>query len=86
MGSARNMAADLYQMHLHGLGIGTRQEEGRARAPCRTDGPEYVGILIALISRQSWSCAASRPQARSAIFLTNTRLVLPPDFDWLLVG
>ncbi len=50
MGSTRNMAADFIKMHLHGPGIGTRQEKCRARAPCRTDGPEYIGVLITLVS------------------------------------
>ena len=85
MGLAGDLAADLHQVHLHGLGIGVWHEEGGTLAPCRANSAEYVGILIALISGLPWSCTASRPQVRPTILLANTSLILPPDFDWLLV-
>jgi hypothetical protein len=85
MGLARNLAADLDQVHLHGLGIGVWHEEGCTRAPCWANGPEYVGILIALISRLPWSCAAPCPQTCPAILLANASFILPPDFDWFII-
>lgn len=84
MGVAGNLAADLHQVHLHGLGIGIGQDKRGTLAPCRANGPEYVGIGVTLISGLSWPCTASRPQACPAILLADTGFILPPDLDWLI--
>ena len=43
------MAADLVEMHLHGLRVRPRQHERRPLAVSRTDGAEQIGVAIALI-------------------------------------
>ena len=76
---ASDMAADLVEMHLHGLRVRPRQHERRPLAVSRTDGAEQIGVVIALIGRLAGARALSRPQARQAILLAKACFVLEPD-------
>ena len=67
MGLSGDVAADLVEMHLHGLRVRPRQHERRPLAVSRTDGAEQIGVAIALIGRLAGARALSCPQARQAI-------------------
>jgi hypothetical protein len=47
------MLADLVEMQLHGLGVGDWQRQSRADTALWTYGSEQIGVLIALVGRQS---------------------------------
>ena len=79
MGLSGDVAADLVEMHLHGLRVRPRQHERRPLAVSRTDGAEQTGVAIALIGRLAGARALSRPQARQAILLAKACFVLEPD-------
>ena len=79
MGLSGDVAADLVEMHLHGLRVRPRQHERRPLAVSRTDGAEQIGVAIALIGRLAGARALSRPQARQAILLAKACFVLEPD-------
>ena len=74
-----DVAADLVEMHLHGLRVRPRQHERRPLAVSRTDGAEQIGVAIALIGRWRGRVPLSRPQARQAILLAKACFVLEPD-------
>lgn len=44
--------ADFVEMKGHGMGIGERQGECRARAEGRANGAEQLGQLVTLVGRQ----------------------------------
>lgn len=56
-----DMPTDLFDVQLHGEGIGIRQSQTGALAFGRTDGAEQVGILVSLIGRLPGTGAALRP-------------------------
>src|ERR1700680_518910 len=68
-------------MRLHGLGVGLRHDEGNAGVAARTDGAEYIGVLIAWILGLAWPRSFSGPLIDEAIFLADPHFVLEPDFD-----
>ena len=80
MGAPLDMPADLFDVQLHGEGIGIGQSQSGTLPFGRTDGAEQIGVLIALISRLSGTRATLRPQAGDAIFLADAGLVLEPDY------
>jgi hypothetical protein len=49
---SRHLATDLLEMHVHRVGIGIRQDQGRADVTTRTDSAEYIGPLTALVARR----------------------------------
>jgi len=67
-------------MRLHGMGVGLWHHQGRADAPCRADGAEQIGALVALVGRLARPCALARPQADKAVLLPDPRFILEPDF------
>ena len=81
-----DVAADLVEVHLHGLGVGLRQDEGGTDAAARADGAKEIGILVALIGRQARTGAGLGPDARSAILLPDPGFVLKPDLNRLGLG
>ena len=81
MGFAGDIFADLVEVQLHGFGIGGWQNQGRSGAPFWTDGAEQVGVLIALIGRQTGPCTLACPDADASILLANPRFILEPDLD-----
>src|SRR6266851_4466132 len=54
MGPRRDGAADRLEMCLHGLGVGVRHDKGNSGIAARTDGAEYIGVLVALILGLAW--------------------------------
>ena len=68
MGTTSHLGADLFQMHLHGLGVGGWQREGRADAALWANGPKLIGIFVALFSGQVWTSALLRPYTDLPVF------------------
>src|SRR5215211_7535679 len=81
MRPSRYGARDLVQVELHGFGVGVGQREGRAGAARRTDSPEQVGAVVALIGGLAGSRAAPGPLPHDPVLLADAGLVLEPDFD-----
>ena len=77
----RHLAADLLEMQVHRLGVGIRQDQGRADIPKRTDGAKYVGPFASLIARPGWTAAALGPNASQCALLADAGFVLPPEFN-----
>jgi hypothetical protein len=73
--------ADLRQMGVHRVRVAPWQDETDALAFLRTDGPEDVGPLGALILRRAGPCAAFGPAARDLVLLADPGLVLEPELD-----
>ena len=86
MGLGGNVAADLVEMHLHGVRIGEGQHEGGALARSGADGAEQVGVGISLIGGQARTRPLLRPDPRPAVLLSQPGLVLEPDLDPLAFG
>jgi len=76
-----DVAADLVEMELHGVGVGQRQSERRAFCVSRTDGAEEVGAFIALVGRLTRPRTAAGPLPDETVLLADARLVLEPDFN-----
>ena len=68
-------------MPLHRLGGDSRQHKASALSVHRTDGAEEIGILIALIRRQTWPGALLCPDLRATVLLADTGLVLEPHLN-----
>ncbi len=86
MGLGSDVAADLAEMHLHGAGVGEGEHEGGALGPHGADGAEQVGVGVALIGGQAWPGTPLRPNSHTAVLLSQSGLVLEPDFDPLGLG
>ena len=86
MGTPGDMAADLVEMELHGLGVCEGQRQPCSYATRRADGAEQVGALIALVGRLAGTGAPSGPLTDDAVLLPDTRFVLEPDLDRLALG
>ena len=86
MCSRRDAAANFGQMHRHGIGIGSRQDERRGRLALRTDRTKNVGPLVALVTGRTRSRSSSGPNPGQCTLLTNTGFILEPDFDRLAFG
>ncbi len=74
----RHLAADLLEMQVHRVGIGIRQDQGRADIAARTDSAEYIGPLTALVARRGRTAAALGPDAGQRALLANAGFILPP--------
>jgi len=72
---------DLRQMQGHDLGVGGWDDESRRGTALRTDGAEDVGPFVALIARRTRPCSSLGPDAGQRPLLTDSSLVLEPDFD-----
>ena len=81
-----NRATDLFEMKVHGFGIGERQHQGRAGIAGRADGAEQVGGFVTLICGLAWPGALSGPDAGAAILLADARFVLKPNLYCLACG
>ena len=86
MGLGGDVAADLVEMHLHGVGVGLGQHEGGAGAAQGTDGAEEIGVLVALVGGQARAASCPCPQPDTAVLLAEPGLVLEPDLDPLVLG
>ncbi len=77
---AGDLATDLIEVHLHGFGVGEWHHQCRTFSSRRADGSEEIGILIALISRQTGPRAGLCPKPGTSILLAKPGFVLEPDF------
>lgn len=50
-----DVAGDLDEMQVHGVGIGMRQDEGGTDVAVGADGAEEIGPLVALVARCRWA-------------------------------
>jgi len=76
-----DVAADLVEMELHGVGVGQRQGERGAFCVSWADGAEEIGAFVALVGWLARPRTASGPLSDEAVLLADARLVLEPDFD-----
>ena len=81
----RDIPADLFDVELHSLGVGMRQDEGCSRSACRTDGTEEIGAFKTLVGWLPWAGAAPCPLPGHTILLADPRLVLKPNLNWLFL-
>lgn len=86
MSAPGHCSGDLVEMGLHGVRVGEGHGERRADAPRRTDRPEQVGALIALVGGLARPGSASGPLPDEAVLLADAGLVLEPEFDRLAPG
>lgn len=94
MGAARDGAADLVEMHLHGGSVGAGQHERDVDAVSGTDRAEQIGVLVALVGRHGLARASPRPDPGATVPLaqpgfiprTSRGQALEPDFDRPLLG
>lgn len=81
-----DVAADLVEVQLHGVGVGLGQHEGGARAAQGTDGAEEIGVLVALVGGQARAASLLHPQPDAAVLLAEPGLVLEPNLNPLVLG
>jgi len=70
-------------MHLHRLGVGIGQRQGRANAARRANGAKEIGVFITLVGGLTRSRSAPGPLANLAVLLADARFVLKPNLDRL---
>ena len=71
MRAGRDLGGDLVEVPLHGGGVATGHDHGRAGATGRTDRAEYIGRLGALILRRRGPGAPACPTPGDLGLLTN---------------
>lgn len=75
------MAADLIEVHLHGLGVCLRQHQGCADPALWADGSEKIGILVTLIGGLARPSALLCPLPDLPILLSESGFILEPYLD-----
>jgi len=80
----RNLGADLDQMPVHHVDVDGRKDERDAGVPSGTNGAENVDPLVPEVFQTTRTTSLFRPNAGQSSLLTDTRLVLPPEFDGLV--
>ena len=86
VGSWCDRLGDFDQMQVHRFAVAGRQDQSRALSLLRADGSEDVGRGGALIPRSAWASAALGPPAGDLVLLTDTSLVLEPNFYLANIG
>ena len=81
MGARVDRGADLGEMLLHSGNIAPRHGQASALAFLRADCAEDIGGLRALVVGPRRARAARSPAAGDFVLLTDSGLVLPPEFD-----
>lgn len=81
MGARVDRGADLGEMLLHSGSIAPRHDQASALAFLRADCAEDIGGLRALVVGPRRARAARSPAAGDFVLLTDSGLVLPPEFD-----
>lgn len=81
-----DMAADIVEMVLHGLGVGRWHHDGGAHAACGADRAEEIGVLVSLVGWQARSRAFSRPYPGTPVLLADPCFILKPEFDRRILG
>jgi len=80
MGAKCHGSGDFDKMQVHRLCIAERQDKPCALAKGRADRSEDVGRCGSLIMWCGGPCSTLCPSARDLVFLTDSGLVLEPDF------
>jgi hypothetical protein len=78
--------ADVLKMPVHGFGVGVGHNEPRPHPAARADGPEQISPLAARIAHGAGARSFSRPKPCQRSLLSNSRLILKPDFNRLGLG
>ena len=78
MGTGRDLAADLGQMHVHGLAVAARHDQRGAFPLGRTDRTEDPCRCPAQVPRRDRSCASFGPAACDLRLLAEPGFILPP--------
>lgn len=86
MGAGPDMAADLGEVPVHGLGVGIGQHQGCASRSLGADRAKEVGPSIAPVARRSGPAATAGPDPGQGALLADTGLILEPDLDRLAAG
>ena len=86
MSPRRDLRADLAQVQVHCVGIGSWQHQGSAHAACGADRTENIRPTEALIAQRTGAAATFAPDVGQAALLTDPRLILPPEFDGFVTG
>ena len=86
MSSWCDRLGDFREVQVHRLGVAGRQDQGRALALFWADGTEDIGGGGALVTGRAWARATLRPAAGDLVLLSDTRLVLEPDFYLVAVN
>ena len=73
--------ADLGEMGVHGVRVGPGHDKACRLAFLRADRSEDIGRGRALVLGRRRARAASGPSPGDLVLLSDTRLVLPPDFE-----
>ena len=79
--AARDAMGDFVDVHLHRLGVGVGQRQGRADAARWADGAKEIGVFITLVGGLTRSRSAPCPLANLAVLLADARFVLEPNLD-----
>ncbi len=79
MGVRGDGARYLFEMKCHGSAVAERQDQARALAFLRADGPEDIGRAGALIVGCAGPGAAPGPSPCDLVLLADTGFILEPD-------
>lgn len=82
MGAGGDLGGDFFEVQLHHGGIATRDDKTGPHAPLWTDRAENPDGLGALILGSHRPGSFPRPSAGDLGFLTDPRLIGPPDLYW----
>lgn len=85
--SARiDLCADLCQVQVHCMGVGIGHDQPRAFALGRTDRPEDIGPLGALVFGRRRPGAALGPAPGDLVLLPDARFILPPQLNLYILA
>ena len=79
-----NLGADLGQMRVHALCVGSGHDDRGARATRRTDRTEDVGRITPVIFDHRRAGSLRRPDVGMAALLSDPGFILEPDLDRLV--
>jgi len=69
-----DVAADFFEVILHGLGIGPWHHQSCSDAPARTDRAERVGVAVSLVGGLAGASSFLRPLSDLPVLLTKPRI------------
>src|SRR6516164_1824552 len=81
VGAARDTAADLIEVKLHGAGVGARKHERGAGVARRADRAEHIGVGVTLVLGLARPRALLGPLIDQAVLLPDPHFILEPDLD-----
>lgn len=86
MGIVRDVAGDLDQVLVHGMGVAPRHDESGSLAMFGTDSTENIGRSRSLVVRRGRPCSPFGPATRDLVLLAYPSFILVPDFDHFALG